>query len=348
MNAKVLVVATSSKTRGGITSVINSHKSTELWKNWNCIWIETHIDKSPTSKIWFFIKSILRFIILIQNASIVHIHLSGPRSTRRKQVFIKLSKFFKKKIIIHFHAFSEKSSIDANHKKLYSKTFNSADFIIVLSKSWKQGLINDLGICKNRIKVIYNPCISRSKINLRNKKNFILYAGTLNERKNYKNLLKAFAQISKEFLDWKLVFAGNGELNEAKKLAENLSIQSQVEFKGWVVGSEKEKLFEESRIFCLPSYAEGFPMAVLDAWSYGLPVITTPVGGIPDVAIDNENVILFDPNDISELAYKIKKLILDINLQEKLKKASLAFAENEFSLQNIISNVEQSYLELSQ
>jgi glycosyltransferase involved in cell wall biosynthesis len=345
---KVLVVATSSKTKGGITSVINSYKNTKLWWNWNCIWIETHVDKFLVTKILFFIKSILMFLVLIPNASIVHIHLSGPTSTKRKQIFISLSKFFKKKIIIHFHAFSEKSSIDVNFKKLYFKTFNSADKIIVLSKSWKEGLINDLSICKNRIKVIYNPCLSRPQTTSKNKKNYILYAGTLNERKNYKNLLKAFAQISKEFLDWKLVFAGNGELNEAKKLGKKLNIQSQVEFKGWVFGSEKEKLFQESRIFCLPSYAEGFPMAVLDAWSYGLPVITTPVGGIPDVAIDNENVILFNPNDISELAFKIKKLILDINLQEKLSKASLSFAENEFSLQNIISNVEQSYLELSQ
>ena len=343
MNTKVLVVATSSNTRGGITSVINLYKSTELWKNWNCVWIETHIDKSLIIKIWFFIKSILRFIILIPNASIVHIHLSGPTSTNRKQIFIKLSKLFKKKIIIHFHAFSEKSSIDVNYKKLYSKTFNSADSIIVLSKSWKQGIINDLNICKNRIKVIFNPCPTIKLNQSIQKENIILFAGTLNERKNYRTLIKAFAIIAKEFPSWKLVFAGNGEVEQAINIARTLGVENQVDFKGWISGSDKHQLFSKATVFCLPSYAEGFPMAVLDAWAYGLPVITTPVGGIPEVARDGENMILFNPDDFQYLAQKIKQLIINQELQIKLSNAALSFAHNQFSLKRIESDIREIY-----
>ena len=344
---KVLVVATSSKTRGGITSVIKAHQNTALWEEWNCIWIETHIDRSLFLKISYAISAFIKFILNIPSANIVHIHLSGPISTKRKQVFIKLTKWFKKPLIIHFHAFSADANIDIRYKKCYLKIFTEADTVIVLSNSWKQGLIDDLGISPNKIEVLYNPCPTIELNQSVQKENLILYAGTLNERKNYKILIKAFAIIAKEFPTWKLVLAGNGEVEQAIALARTLEIENQVDCKGWIAGEDKHQLFSKATVFCLPSYAEGFPMAVLDAWAYGLPVITTPVGGIPEVAIDGENIILFNPNEFQYLAQKLKQLIMDQVLQTKLSKAALHFANNQFSLKQIESDMNEVYNKLS-
>ena len=340
---KVLVVATSSKTRGGITSVIKAHQNTALWQEWNCIWIETHIDRSLFLKISYAISAFIKFILNIPSANIVHIHLSGPVSTKRKQVFIKLTRWFKKSLIIHYHAFSAAANIDVRYKKRYLKTFTAADTVIVLSNSWKQGLINDLGISPNKIEVLYNPCPTIKLNQSIQKENIILYAGTLNERKNYKTLIKAFAIIAKEFPSWKLVFAGNGEVEQAIDLARTLEVENQVDCKGWIVGSDKHQLFSKATVFCLPSYAEGFPMAVLDAWAYGLPVITTPVGGIPEVALDGENMILFNPDDFQYLAQKLKQLIMNQVLQTKLSKAALSFANNQFYLKRIESDIREIY-----
>lgn len=347
MNKKVLIVATSANTRGGITSVIKAHQNTLLWQEWNCKWIETHIDRSKIVKLGYAIFALIEFLKNLPSANIVHIHLSGPVSAKRKQVFIKLTKWLKKPLIIHFHAFSVDANIDFRHKKFYLKIFTKADIVIVLSNSWKQGLVNNLGISPNKIKVLYNPCPMIELNQSMQKENIILYAGTLNERKNYKILIRAFAIISKEFPTWKLVLAGNGEVKQAIALARALEVESQVDCKGWVSGSDKHQLFSKATVFCLPSHAEGFPMAVLDAWAYGLPVITTPVGGIPEVAIDGENIILFNPDDFQYLAQKLKRLIIDKELQTKLSKAALNFANNQFSLKQIESEMNEVYNKLT-
>lgn len=89
----------------------------------------------------------------------------------------------------------------------------------------------------------------------------------------------------------------------------------------------KAKVFQESSIFCLPSYAEGFPMAVLDAWAYGLPVITTPVGGIPDVAQDGKNMMLFMPGDTNTLAAKMDMMIRDVSLRNAIREESVKLSQ---------------------
>jgi glycosyltransferase involved in cell wall biosynthesis len=264
-------------------------------------------------------------------------------SAKRKFPFLMLAKLFKIPILIHFHAFSEESTIDKNYSKLYNRIFKMADTIIVLSESWKKGLIKDLKISSNKIEVLYNPC---PQIVLKNdivKTNTILYAGTIESRKGYKDLIIAFAKIAEIHPQWKLIFAGNGEINEGKELSKKLHIENQVIFKGWVSGIEKEKLFREANIFCLPSYAEGFPMAVLDAWAYGLPVITTPVGGIPDVAKDGENMLLFNPGDTKTLGEKLIKMISDISLSDTISNASISFSINEFSLDTITHQLNTIY-----
>ena len=126
-------------------------------------------------------------------------------------------------------------------------------------------------------------------------------------------------------------------------MAESLGISSQTVWLGWVRGDEKDKAFREASIFCLPSYAEGFPMSVLDAWSYGLPVITTPVGGIPDVAKDGENMLLFNPGDVDALAECMERMITDKELRDRISRASLVFARKRFNIDTINGDVGKLY-----
>lgn len=88
-------------------------------------------------------------------------------------------------------------------------------------------------------------------------------------------------------------------------------------------------------------------MAVLDAWSYGLPVITTPVGGIPDVAKHKENMLVFTPGDTDKLSECMQELIEDKELFNKIEKASLYFANNTFNIDVINKQIEEIYNEVA-
>lgn len=358
---KVLVIATSGKTRGGITSVVKAHMRGAQWKEWHCTWIETHCDKGILWKLLYFIRGWLEFVILLPFYDIVHFHLSEPFSAIRKCLFFVLAKALGKKTIIHFHAFSPKTTVDSRYRYVYRYLFTRADKIVVLSISWKKFVEDTLGKDLD-IQVIYNPCmlsVNKTVINedsdktfsLHNiaipKHNIILYAGTINTRKGYADMIKAFARIADNHKDWTIVFAGNGEIEQGKKMADELGITKQTVFLGWVSGNEKIRIFSLASVFCLPSYAEGFPMAVLDAMSCGLPVITTPVGGIPDVADDGKNMLLFHPGDVAKLAQIMELIIDDKILRDKLSEQSLKLSRTIFNIDTINNEIAGLYEQLS-
>lgn len=342
-NRKVLIVATSRKTRGGITSVINAYERGDEWKKFHCHWVQTHRDGSIWRKLFYMISGYIDFIFRIPFYDLVHFHISLTSTVRRKLPLFKLAKILGKKIIVHLHCGTQ---IDEIWNDNYTYLFDNSDLIVVLSENLKNKIQSKTN-CHKNIEVLYNPCPQVSNSNNTIKHNEILFSGTLYESKGYKDLIKAFAKIAYNYLDWKVVFAGNGEIDEGKALAKKLGIENQVVFPGWVSGEEKEKLFNRAKIFCLPSYAEGFPMAVLDAWSYGLPVVTTPVGGIHDVAKDGENMLLFEPGDIDKLAENIETLINDRCIYNKISNASMEFANGRFSIQTINKQLEYIYHSLT-
>jgi len=277
--------------------------------------------------------------------NLVHIHTSEPPSAFRKCIFMAYAKFWRKKTIIHFHSFSPDTTICSKYRYLYHYLFRKADVVIVLSETWKK-VCDDVFLLGDKIKVVYNPCSTVMSDKKYNKRQQILYAGTINSRKGYVDMIKAFALIAKNYPDWQIVFAGNGETDEGRVLATQLGIDKQTLFLGWVSGTEKDKVFKEATIFCLPSYAEGFPMAVLDAWSYGLPVITTPVGGISDIAIDGHNLLLFMPGNTHQLAKQMKEMIENIELRNSIANESIKLSRTVFDMMNINHEIEMIYINL--
>lgn len=343
----VLVVATSKQTRGGITSVINAYAQSSLWENWQCRWLSTHIDASKWQKLWVFMKAFSTYFFILPKYAIVHFHLSEPPSAFRKLFFIYPAKWFGKKCIIHLHSFSPDTSFNSKHRWIYKRVFRLADEIIVLSPYWKLALEKSFED-QLPITVVLNPSSFPLRDGAYERKPIILFAGTLNGRKGYKDAIKAFAILHEELPDWQLFLAGNGEIAEAEELAASLGIADKAICVGWIEKLYKEKLFNEASVFCLPSYAEGFPMAVIDAMAHHIPVITTPVGGITDMFKNGESVLLHEPGDIDQLAQQMRTMMNYATLRTAISTQAHALLEENFTIEKVTAQMDGIYTTLLQ
>jgi poly(glycerol-phosphate) alpha-glucosyltransferase len=116
----------------------------------------------------------------------------------------------------------------------------------------------------------------------------LLYIGRLHPKKGLANLLKAWHRFESRRQvggEWQLTIAGwdqGGHEGELRDLANRLGISQSVQFPGPTFGADKDALFREASAFVLPSLSEGLPMAVLEAWSYGLPVLMTQHCNLPE------------------------------------------------------------------
>lgn len=341
---KVLVLATSRHSHGGISSVVMAHEQTEEWRKHGCKWVATHRSGSKLTKLAYFFGGMARYLCLLPWCDSVHAHIGEAPSAIRKRLFLKLAKLAGKKTIVHLHAFDMESTVDGAYGHVYKKLFEDADRVVVLSEFWKKK-VNERLQMGDKAVVLYNPCPKTDEMPALAiaKEKWIISAGVVNSRKGYQDLIRAFAKIATSHPDWKVVFAGSGEIENGKALAEELGIERQVEFAGWISGDDKNRLFRKASILCLPSYAEGFPMAVLDAWAYGLPVVATPVGSLPDFVHDGEDILLFNPGDTAKLASQLDRMIGDDALREQISAASRAFARNKFNLRTIGAELGKIY-----
>lgn len=140
-------------------------------------------------------------------------------------------------------------------------------------------------------------------------KQFILFVGRLNIRKNIYHLLKALPLLKNR--DIPLVIAGfkDWKMFDIDKLINELDIKSRVIFTGYIPEDELPSLFSMASIFCFPSYAEGFGLPALEAMAAGVPVVVSNTTALPEICGEAGNYI--NPNKPDEIAAAIDKLLGD-------------------------------------
>jgi len=286
------------------------------------------------------------FAYAVLLSSIVHIHLTLGVSSFRKKFFFWPSVVLGKKVILHLHTPSAPGHENPKLWKKNSAMFRRADRVIALSKSWKKEI--EQQVPGARVQVLYNavPGPRREDV-ISAREKMILYVGVLDKRKGYEELIRAFSMLPNKFSEWKLEFAGNGEIERAMKLAQELGVSDRIKFHGWVSGDQKSALFKAARVFCLPSHAEGFPISLLEALSWGLPALVTPVGGIPDELVDYEDVLYVEPGNPGSIAAGIERLLNDEVLMEKLGKRGVELTAGRFSFDQTMVELDALYQELT-
>ncbi|ASJ03243.1 glycosyl transferase [Thermococcus profundus] len=173
----------------------------------------------------------------------------------------------------------------------------------------------------------------------------VLYVSRMSPRKGPHVLLNAFQNIAREEDDATLVMVGSGEmLPFLKARAKFLNIEDRVRFMGYVPNELLPKLYASADVFVLPSTtAEAFGIVILEAMASAVPVVTTTVGGIPEVVGESGSGILVPPGDEFALAEAILKLLHDKELAGKFGEAGRKAVENRYSWRVVAGDIENVY-----
>ena len=339
--------------KGGIAAVTNGYRGSELEKNFNITYIESYRNGSKKDKLLKALKSYFQFckLFAINRPDIVHIHSSFGPSFYRKIPFIYIAAYFKVPIINHIHgADFEKFYTQASQLKrnLIKRVYNKCSKIIALSEEWKDYL--KIVVDENKVSIInnysnVNKDAYKKRINKGNTYK-VLFLGEIGRRKGCYDIPKVIQNVVSEIPNVKFILAGSGEIENIKKIVVELGIEKNIEFPGWVRGEKKDELLRECDIFFLPSYNEGMPMSILDAMGYGLPIISTDVGAISKLVINNKNGFLFKAGDIDGYSKAIRKLLLDSKKMKEFSKNSVDLVYDKYSFEKHLSILEKEYMSL--
>ena len=136
---------------------------------------------------------------------------------------------------------------------------------------------------------------------------------------------------------------GNGEVERYRAMAVEMGVADSVVFTGYIRGVERETLLRKAAIYCMCSYREGFPMVVLEAWMYGICVVTTPVGGLPDVIEEGRNCLTFGFGNHEGLAHNLRLVMDDESQRKEMAVYSRRFVEQRFGTEEINERFEELY-----
>ncbi len=340
------------------TTSINSKDSCELLENMKIHRYGTVL-KIASANLSFN----LLYKPLDHKVDIVHAHYNMPYSDYSALRYAKRKNV---PFVVTYHADAQESggNLIRNwaqiiyNRSLLKQVLNGADVIIATSNSYidESKFLRDY---KDKIEVIPNginleefdielskeEC--RDKLGLPHDKKIILFFGNIVAYKGPHVLLEAFSRVKNEIKEIKLVFAGRGEMQkELEKLAVELGVDDVI-FTGFVDEELKEYYYKSADIFCLPSItmAEAFGIVNLEAMACGIPVISTKLGGIPDVVSDKETGLLVEPEDSNALADAIIYLLENEDIARKMGINGKRKVE-EYSWKKIAERTDEVYKEL--
>lgn len=307
-----------------------------------------------TSHSWVEIEGLeeqLRDVDVVNISSIFYVW-SGQEAKLAKKLGKKLVSVIWQNIPYHLSVFIPPYSLSVREAVKYT------DLFILRSKRALR-FTDSLGIPREKVKVIYKGVDTKmfcpsteSRIKTQKSTVNILYVGQLVKSKGVADLLSAFARLSEELTNVKLIIAGEGPLEGmVRKFSQNYP----VDYRGFVEYEDLPKIYREADIFCMPSrdhkyfglikgYEEMFGYVLAEAQASGLPIVTTHCGAIPEM-VSADNFLLEQGN--AEVLYQaLKRLAEDKTLREKLGSSNRKRAEKLFDLTKQAEKTQEAILSL--
>jgi glycosyltransferase involved in cell wall biosynthesis len=284
---------------------------------------------------------------------VAHINITGRGSTVRKIILATFARTIGLRYLLHVHDYDyaeEYRRRSGFMQILIQGVFRGAAKVVVLGTRDQRLLSSLLELPPGSVTVLHNavpdPEPDFNKARPPGTPCQLLFLGHLSARKGVPELLRALASPSLASLQWRATLAGDGPLDEFRELAASLGISERVNFPGWVDEASVKALNAKADILVLPSHAEGLAMAVLEGLSYGLVVVTTPVGAHTEVIEPDVSGILVPPGDVAALADALARVIDDGDARERLGRGARRRFLEKFDVRGYSDRLSQLHIEL--
>jgi glycosyltransferase involved in cell wall biosynthesis len=238
------------------------------------------------------------------------------------------------------------------------KMLERSNKIIAVSDFTRRELLQYYKVKEDKIRVIHNgvdvdkfkPATDKLKakaeVGFNPEDKAILSVGRLYARKGLFTLIESMSLVTRKFRNAKFIITGKGLSNEMKKLvsyAAKLGVKDNIVFTGYFPDKKLPRLYQAADIFAFSTFYENLPFAVLEALSTGLPVVTTNVGGIPEMIDNGKNGFLVQPFNSRELADRILYYLEHPAAASEMALLARKTIENQFDWRLIVKKVVKVY-----
>lgn len=345
-NLKILLIGPDADAKGGISASISLINRSLKEHGVSVFKLATvNPDSGAPIRLIIFVKSILLAFwkLMYFRPNIAHIHMASRGSFLRKSIICLLCLAFKTPYIIHLHGGGFRDFYQGLSRlpKLYLRfIFKKSSCTITLSSFWSEWVKTEFNprcvvVVPNGVHDISFQSEERSK-----SAPTVLFLGLLGKNKGTDTLIEAMRKVAYRKPDAVLELCGNGDIAHYKEQARGIP---NVKFLGWINTNEKIAALERARVYCLPSWKEGLPFSILEAMSAGLPVISTPVGSIPEAVINGVNGFLVQPGDVDGLSDAILEVLSNSDLAQKMGAAGHKIQKERFSIPAMTEGCFEAY-----
>jgi glycosyltransferase involved in cell wall biosynthesis len=220
----------------------------------------------------------------------------------------------------------------------FKKTLRSADRIICVSQNTEKDLLKLYPECEGKTRVVYNGYDPYFKDLKMEREDFVLSVGTIEPRKNYVRLVKAWDLIPRSIKGKTRLLIAGAIGWESKRNIEWIRDHNDIDLLGRVSKEELRELYNTAKFFVYPSLYEGFGLPPLEAMACGCHTFTSYVSSLPEVASINA---VLKPTDINQMAFWLGEGIENSPLPRAPK-----FMVEKFSWEKCIKETKQVYEEL--
>ena len=351
-NSKILVIGPSINLIGGVSQCIQTISETKVSQYYDMKFFETSVYVGGSfvfvlmkklGEIKGYVKS-----LFTNKPDIIHVHSSAYMSFFEKSLLALIARLLRYKVVFHIHGDDFRQFyLNTGISFLIRNILRCFDRVIFVEED-----LPKLTHTKNSVYIpnmvqMASKDIFNSSSSIPQMLTFFSIS-VIEERKRIDLIVEASRTLLLEGYYFKTVIAGDGPaFNEIKQLIESYRLVDSIQLIGSVDGQEKIDAFVQSDVFILASRSESFGITIAEAMSYGLDIISTPVGIVPSVNHALNTISVFDIDDLKGLTDSMRTyLIHDRDSRRSVNLKNIEYCQNNFSIEAVETLLLSIYTDL--